>query len=256
MKKHPLISVITPSYNQGRFIKETIDSVLTQDYPNIELLVMDGGSNDETVAILKSYGKKITWTSKKDKGQTDAINKGMKLAKGEIVCYLNSDDTFLPGTLAAVAEAFKKYPNIHWLTGDYQIINENGTIIQSYIQWYKTTIRAINNTTILYILNYINQPSTFWKRSLFESVGYFDESLRYCMDYDFWLRLSAFDKPLLLSRELSQFRIHSLSKGGSQYEKQFEEEYVVAKKYNTSPVLLLLHKLHAFAIVQAYKLIK
>lgn len=256
MKNHPLISVITPSYNQGKFIRETINSVLSQDYPNVELLVMDGGSTDDTVAILKSYGKKIKWQSKKDKGQTDAINKGMREAKGEIVCYLNSDDTFLPGTLSTVAEAFKNNPNIHWLTGNYQIINENGNIIQSYIQWYKTAARSSNNTTLLKILNYISQPSTFWKRSVFEQIGYFDETLRYCMDYDFWLRLSAFDKPLILFKELSQFRIHSLSKGGSQYERQFEEEYVVAKRHTANQIVLLLHKLHAFGIVLAYKLIK
>src|SRR5690606_33014626 len=99
LSSYPLVSVVTPSYNKGKFIKETIESVLSQDYPNIEYIVMDGGSTDETVDILKSYGDRIAWISEKDDGQADAVNKGIARARGEIIGWLNSDDTYLPGAV-------------------------------------------------------------------------------------------------------------------------------------------------------------
>lgn len=255
MTNLPSITVITPSFNQGHFITETIESVLSQDYPNLEYWVIDGGSTDNTVQILKSYGKRIKWVSEKDKGQTHAINKGMKLAQGDIVSYLNSDDVFKSNILHLVGTSFSQ-EKCMWITGDYCIINHEGYEIQSFVKEYKTFFRNFNSSTILSILNYINQPSTFWKRSLFSEIGYFDEDLRYCMDYDFWLRLSQKYKPLILSQELSSFRIHAKSKGGSQYLQQFKEENKVIQRYEKNIVLTTLHKLHSAATVQAYKLIK
>lgn len=256
MKRLPRITVITPSYNQGKFIRETIESVLDQKYPFLEYIIVDGGSTDDTLKILKSYGKSIKWVSEKDHGQTDAINKGMKMSSGEIVCYLNSDDVFLPGTLLKVGETFAKHPTAEWLTGDYQIINEKGHIIQSFIVKYKTFFRNLQRSSVLYVLNYICQPSTFWKRSLFKKVGYFDTSLRYCMDYDFWLRLVKLEKPTLVPIPLSQFRIHSQSKGGSQFQRQFVEERLVQQRYNHSVLVTMLHNLHSSVTVLAYKVLK
>ena len=170
-KTLPKITVITPSYNQGHFITETIDSVLSQNYPNLEYIVMDGGSTDDTVDILKSYGKKFTWVSKKDKGQTDAINKGIKKSTGDIICYLNSDDVFLPNTLNTVAEYFMQNPEAMWVTGDYFIIDADGNKIQSFVAEYKKWLRQNPSKQRLSIANYIIQPSTFWRKELTQEIG-------------------------------------------------------------------------------------
>jgi glycosyltransferase involved in cell wall biosynthesis len=256
MRKLPTITVITPSYNQGSFIKETIDSVLEQNYPNLEYWVIDGGSTDSTVNILKSYKKKIKWISEKDAGQTDAINKGLLKAKGEIVCYLNSDDVFFPGTLVTVAEVFSKNPDLVWVTGDYQIIDAGGKEIQSFVRNYKRYFRHSAMPYILYVLNCIVQPSTFWKRSIHKKIGLFDQTLRYCMDYDFWLRLLKIKEPIIINQQLSKFRIHSSSKGGSQYDKQFEEETKVLSKYTQNILITALHSIHSAVTVLAYRMIK
>ena len=108
----PTVSIVTPSFNQGRFIRETIESVLSQDYPAIEYMVIDGGSTDETVSILKSYGNRIFWISEPDSGQSDAINKGWKRATGEILTWLNSDDVYLPGAIAKAADYLQRHPNV------------------------------------------------------------------------------------------------------------------------------------------------
>lgn len=255
-KNPPRISVITPSYNQGRFIKETIDSVLSQNYPNLEYWIIDGGSTDETVTLLKSYGKKIHWISEKDKGQANGINKGMKRATGEIVTYLNSDDVFLPNALNTIADFFFTHPEAQWVSGDYFIIDEVGNKIQSYVARYKTLLRESPTLSKLSIANYVIQPSTFWRRDLLKKIGLFDESLRYCMDYDYWMRVMQKYPLYTLDNHFSLFRIHTSSKGGVQYKNQFDEEHEVMKRYIKSPLLVFLHKLHALLIVGIYKIIK
>lgn len=252
----PRISIITPSFNQGRFIKQTIDSVLNQDYPNLEYIVMDGGSTDDTLSILKSYGNRIIWESKKDKGQSEAINKGLKLATGEIVAYLNSDDTYAPNTLLTIGQYFLEHSKTMWLTGDYSIVDANNKKIQSYVSLYKRLLRRTSSFSLLCIANYIIQPSTFWRRSLFKEVGYFNESLRYCMDYDFWMRIIQKYPLAVSSRSFSLFRIHGASKGGIQYKKQFEEEHQVMENYTNNVLLLYVHKIHAQLISWIYNFIK
>lgn len=252
----PKISIITPSYNQGTFIRETIESVLSQNYPNLEYWVIDGGSTDDTVSILKSYGSQLHWISEKDNGQTDAINKGLARVTGDIIAYLNSDDIYLPGTLEMVATTFIENPQALWISSDGLIINARGREIQRFVRLYKTILRFVGSAWLLAIANYIVQPSTFWRARVHAHIGQFDTSLRYCMDYDFWLRLSKYATPHFLARPLACFRIHGESKGGAQFEKQFIEEYEVARRHTTNGVILLLHKLHASAILCVYRMIK
>ncbi len=247
---------MTPSYNQGEFIAETIESVLSQNYPRLEYWVIDGASTDNTLEVLKKYRKYIHLISEKDRGQTQALNKGMRRAKGEVVAYLNSDDVYLPNTLQTVGEFFSQHPNAKWLTGDYFIVDQQGKKIQSYIESYKRFLRQNPSRSTLAVANYICQPSTFWRRSLFEDVGFFNEKLRYCMDFDFWMRLWEVTPPAVSDRHFSLFRVHTQSKGGSQYRKQFAEEHQVVCQHITNPALQTMHWLHAQAVVAAYQLLK
>ena len=184
MPELPLVTIVTPSYNQGRFIEETILSVLNQDYPNIEYIVMDGGSTDQTLDILKKYENRLSWYSEKDKGQTDAINKGLRLAKGEILAYLNSDDTYFPGAITrAVHYLTTENPDSPFVYGEGYHITAEGTIIERY-PTEPFDFQRLAETC------YICQPTTFWKRDIIEKIGLFDENLHYAMDYDYWIRIA------------------------------------------------------------------
>jgi glycosyltransferase involved in cell wall biosynthesis len=256
MTNIPRISIITPSYNQGGFIRETIESILGQNYPNLEYWVIDGGSNDNTADLLREYEPRVMWVSEKDRGQAHAINKGLRSIAGDIVGFINSDDVYLPETLRTVAGYFTAHPEAAWLTGDYVIIDNGGRRIQPYVAWYKRMLRGNPTFRRLAVANYIVQPSTFWRRSLMNEIGLFDESLAYCFDYDFWMR-AILKHPLhVVNNPLSLFRIHGASKGGSQFKKQFAEEQKVLKRYTNDRLLLTIHGIHAQAVVLAYKLIK
>src|SRR5688572_25596277 len=132
VRRQPLVSIVTPSYNQGRYIEETIQSVLNQDYPNLEYLVLDGGSTDETLEILKRYEGRLVWISEKDRGQADAINKGFHLAKGRILGWLNSDDTYSPGAIRKVAQYFQTHRDVGLLYGEGYHVDTAGKIIERY----------------------------------------------------------------------------------------------------------------------------
>jgi|SRR5581483_4479300 len=249
-------SIIIPSFNQGKFIKQTIESIISQRYPNLEIFVVDGGSSDDTVKILKSFGRKIKWISEKDKGQTHAINKGLKEVSGDIIAYLNSDDYYLPDTLKIVSEYFTNNPQCYWLSGDYIIVNEKGKKIQKYIKIYKKILRLKPTFYLLLVTNFINQPSTFFRKELINNIGLFNQSLNYCMDYDYCIRAYKKYKLHVLNNNLSCFRIHGASKGGSEYQNQFKEEYFIAKQYTKNYLILLAHKLHNYAILLIYNIIK
>lgn len=252
----PTISVITPSYNQGQFIGQTVESVLNQHYHMLEYIVIDGASTDNTLSVLQPYANQLRLISELDRGQTDALNKGLQMATGEIVCWLNSDDYFLPGTLRAVGEFFTRHSDSCWLTGDCEIVNETGRTIQQPIRQYKRLLRQLSPAAYLGLTNAICQPATFWRRSVHTELGYLDESLRYTMDYDWWLRLSGLQRPAVLSQTLTAFRIHGASKGGSQFEKQFAEDYQTLCRHEPSRILRGLHQAHNKLITGVYKLIK
>lgn len=177
----PVVSVVTPSFNQGAFIRRTIDSVLTQDYPHIEFRVIDGGSTDDTVDVLKSYGERVKWVSEKDRGQTHAINKGMALATGAIRTYLNSDDVLHPGAVARVVHHFTENPGCDLVYGRDALIDAD----DQYLAMYPTRPYSFE---ALVEQCCISQPAAFWRDRLAGRVGPFDEGLKLVMDYDYWLR--------------------------------------------------------------------
>lgn len=256
MRRLPIISVITPSYNQALFVGQTVESVLSQAYPKLDYIVVDGLSTDGTPDVLEPYRNRLTLVSERDNGQTDAINKGLHLATGDIVCWLNSDDFFLPGTLQRVADYFADNPDALWLTGDCLIVNEAGQPIQGLIRRYKRLLRALTPALYVGVTNAICQPTTFWRRAAHDRLGYLDESLRYTMDYDWWLRLLTIQPPAVLSEPLAAFRIHAASKGGSEYLRQFDEDYATLRRHCPSPTVRALHRWHNQGIKQLYRLIK
>ena len=254
---YPKISLVTPSLNQGKFIEATIQSVLSQNYPNLEYLVMDGGSSDNTIDVLKSYSSQLQWVSEKDKGQTDAINKGLRIASGEIVAYLNADDLLLPGTLLKIAQLFMEHPQTMWITGQCRIIDENNREIRKLITAYKNLWLRLSHRSILLITDYISQPATFWRANLMSEMGYLDESLHYAMDYEYWLRLYSKYPPLFVPQYLAAFKIHPQSKNSSSGHKDvyIEEELAAIQRYTKSRILLRLHHTHRFLMTSVYSIL-
>ena len=272
-KKDLRFVIITPSYNQAKFIEETLQSVLSQPGVDVEYWVMDGKSNDGTHAVLRKFArrkfarKQLHWISAKDKGQTDALNRGLhkahwlKSSRGEldrtIVAYLNSDDAYLPGALAQVAATFRTHVGVQWVVGDCEVIDEHGQQIHQPIAWYKRVVREVYAPWILQVLNPIPQPATFWRASVLRKVGMFNDELRYVMDYEYWLRLQrACGAPYFIDQPLAKFRVHGQSKGGRQFTAQFREQFAVAKKQGASALLLFLQRCHNWLTITTYRAIK
>ncbi|WP_441229153.1 glycosyltransferase [Tardiphaga sp. 215_C5_N2_1] len=224
-KKEPLVSIVMPTRNQGRFIRASIDSVLSQDYANIELLVMDGASTDNTVEILKSYGDRIRWISERDKGQTDAINRGMGLLSGEVLAYLNSDDILLPDTIKKVVGYFNDHPECDLVYGDADYIDVDGKITGPYATADYSLDRLMSDCCIC-------QPAAFWRRRIAERVGPFDASLQTAMDYEYWLRIATSGGVIYHTIDkLAQSRLHEDAKTLAMRGKIFEEIFEICRKH-------------------------
>jgi len=225
----PKISIVTPSFNQGKFIEETIRSVLLQGYPNMEYIIIDGGSTDGTIEIIKKYEKWLTyWVSEPDRGQSHAINKGFNLSKGEIIAWINSDDFYLQGTLKKIAEMFCKNADTDMVFGECHTINEKYEMVK---------IREVPNEFDLQRLItsdcFINQPSTFFRRRVIDDVGGLCESLEFSMDYDLWIRIGLKYKVKRIDADLSCFRQHPNAKTTCQSNNplQYLENLKIQKKY-------------------------
>ena len=248
----PRITIITPSFNQARFIERTIRSVLDQGYPNLEYIVVDGCSTDGTVDILKQYEGRLKWTSEKDKGQTEAINKGIGRSTGDIIAYLNSDDVYEPGALRRVADFFHTHPETLWLTGKCRIIDEQDRELRRPITAYKNFLLRHFSYSLLLVTNPVSQPATFWRRSAVKEFGLFDENEHLVMDYDYWLRIGKKYPLAVLNEYLAGFRVYAASKTSSSYLTTFNREMELARKYSDSYLLNSLHRLSYLGIAAAY----
>jgi glycosyltransferase involved in cell wall biosynthesis len=176
-------SVVTPSYNQGRYLRTTIESVLSQKIPDLQYLVVDGGSSDESVAILREYKDRLTFVSEPDEGTADAVNKGLRLCQGEIIGWLNSDDIYYPGALRRVIDLFALHPDIDIIYGRAHHVDESGTIIEEYPTEEWSFDRLIDRCII-------SQPAAFFRRQVLEKFGLLDKAHKYCVDYELWIRLA------------------------------------------------------------------
>ncbi len=209
----PRIAIVTPSFNHSRFLRATIDSVLAQNYPNLFYHVQDGGSDDGSVEILKSYADGISWRSIADNGQSEAVNTGFAGVDCEIMAYLNSDDTLLPGALAFVADFFERRPDIDIVYGHRIFIDYAGSEIG------RAFLPAHDPEALKYA-GYVPQETMFWRRRVWDKVGPLDTGLQYAMDWDFMLRAEAAGLRMeRLRRFLACFRVHDEQKTTKNYER-------------------------------------
>ncbi len=246
----PILTVVTPSYNQGRFLAETIDSVLSQGITGLEYIIVDGGSTDESVEVIRRYERHLAWwVSEKDRGQSHAINKGLARAHGEWVAYLNSDDTYLPGGLQALLDAVRRAPGSRWVAGG---VLGFGTADAPVHEWHLPTVPR-SMLDLLSARFQMAQPGHLWSRALVSAVGGFDESLRYLFDINLYAAFLAHgERCLALDRPVASYRFHASSKTvaeGQLFEKEWD---IIRARYITSlPALTRLRARHRIALVKA-----
>jgi glycosyltransferase involved in cell wall biosynthesis len=228
----PSLSVITPSYTQAEYLPRTIESVLSQDYPALEYLVMDGASTDGSVAILErcAAAGKLRFVSQKDSGQSDAVNEGFRRTSGEIIGWVNSDDLYAPGALRTVGAYFAEHPEIEWLFGRCPIVDREDRPFKPWITRYKEFWLERYSYRWLLVENFISQPAVFFRRRLLERVGALEPALHLAMDYHLWLRMAQVSEPAFLDRELAYFRSSGDNKMSLQWRKSFQEDLDAAAR--------------------------
>jgi glycosyltransferase involved in cell wall biosynthesis len=231
MEPGPLVSIVTPSFNSGEFLEATIRSVLDQEYPLVEYLVMDGGSMDGSLAILHRYRGQLEYVSEPDHGAADAINRGFRRAQGEILAWIGADDLYLPGAIAAAVEAFAAAPDAAVVYGEASWIDERGERLGRYPTGAPYRPGMFRRECC------VCQPACFVRRSAAESVGLLDSSLTSAFDYDFWIRLSQRYEFHAIPRELACSRMHRRNKSLGQKRQMFEESMgLLERHYGYVPV--------------------
>ena len=222
----PRISVVTPSYEQARFLEATLLSVIRQGYPNLEYIVMDGGSLDGSDRIIRRYADNLAfWTSQPDGGQTDALIRGLARANGDIMCWLNSDDLLEPWTLREVGEFFQSHAHARAVYGDATWIDIDGEPMKPKKE------HAFNEFIWLYDHNFIPQPSTFWRRDLYEEVGGLDANYRIAMDADLWIRFAQITKIHHVPRPWSRMRVYPEQKVQALRARCDVEDALIRRRY-------------------------
>jgi glycosyltransferase involved in cell wall biosynthesis len=203
--KYPKISIVTPNYNLGDYLEQTIESVLSQEYPNLEYIIVDGGSTDNSVDIIKKYEKHLTWwVSEPDDGMYDALNKGFAKATGEIMGWINSDDVLMPGTFFFLNKIFSTFQDVTWVTGRPVHIDGNGRIIDiKDIRYWSKFDFALG------YYKWIMQEGTYWRKSLWDNSGGLDKDLKYAGDFDLWCKFFKYEKLFTIDIPLGVHRSHS-----------------------------------------------
>jgi glycosyltransferase involved in cell wall biosynthesis len=222
----PRITVVTPSYNQMSFLEETIRSVLLQNYPNLEYIVIDGGSSDQSVEIIQKYEKYLAyWVSEPDRGQADAINKGLQRATGEIVGWLNSDDILFPLALQRIGSVFANDPTVQMTYGFRKTIDSRGRVLTRNVGW-------LPDKFVLRHDFLIPQESVYWRRTISDQRGLLDTDFRFAFDYEYWHRLMAAGYEYrLLPHFIGGFRLHAHSKSQTMQDVRDQEVRMIIEKY-------------------------
>jgi glycosyltransferase involved in cell wall biosynthesis len=248
-------SLITPSFNQAAFIGRTIDSVLDQTGEfDLDYRVIDGGSRDGTLDVLRGYGARLLWVSEPDRGQIDAINKGLRGTTGDVVGWINSDDTLLPGALARVAAAFAAHPEAEWVHGRCRIIDEHDRTMRRWVSAYKHYRCRHHSFDNLMTENYVSQMTVFWRRRVHDEIGYLDPALDLAFDYDLFLRLARRGAPIYLDDELACFRMYGASKSGAGFAEQLAQAVEITGRYAApTPWLRARRRAKQIAITNVYR---
>jgi glycosyltransferase involved in cell wall biosynthesis len=224
----PRITIVTPCLNAAGTLEECLASVRDQGYPDLEHVVVDGGSTDGTLDVLHAAGG-VRFISEPDEGRPDAANKGVRMATGEVIGFLNADDRYEPGALAAVGEAFERDPNAMWVTGYCRIIDGSGEEIREPITRYKNFLLRRFSFPLYLTQNFVADPATFVRRAALDEVGPLDNRYRISHDYDLWLRVARRWPPVVLERYLSNFRMVEGTLSMAGFERQFREHEEVAR---------------------------
>jgi len=220
--KYPKISIVTPSFNQAPYLEKTILSVISQDYPNLEYIIIDGGSTDGSLDIIKKYSSQLTyWESSKDKGQYHAIQKGFEKSSGDIMAWINSDDVYHSQCLFTVAEIFSSFKTVQWLTGNVSFIDEGDRIVFSRSARRWSRLNVLNNEYV-----WIQQESTFWSRGLWEKAGKkLDLTLNYASDYELWIRFFRHEQLYTVETMLGAFRLRKQDQKTLEHMPDYMNEY-------------------------------
>jgi len=224
VKRYPKISIVTPSFNQGKFLEKTISSVLSQNYPNLEYVIIDGGSTDGSQKIIQKYQKHLHhWESKTDGGQSHAINKGFIKTDGEIMAWLNSDDILRPGALHLVASIFDKFNEVSWLTSLPSTVNDQG--YQLYLSQPPLYVRDFikQGWYTRKFMGFIMQEGTFWRRSLWDKVGGKLEEVPYSMDLKLWQSFAEYEQLYCVHACLASYRLNSDRKNNDTHQNYYQE---------------------------------
>jgi len=201
-----LVSIITPSYNQAKYLEQTIQSVLGQEYPNIEYIVIDGASTDDSEQVIRKYMDRLAyWISEKDSGQAEAINKGFRRARGDVVAWLNSDDYYLPDVISSVVKVFEENPDVVMVYGDMLAVDENGHTINA-LKYKQLSLQD------LLCFQIIGQPGVFFRRDVLEKTGGLDITFHYLLDHHLWIRMAQQGKILHVDQTWSAARYHAEAK--------------------------------------------
>jgi glycosyltransferase involved in cell wall biosynthesis len=232
----PLVSIITPSYNQAQFLEETIRSVLAQDYPNLEYIIVDGGSTDGSLEIIQRYADRLAWwVSEPDRGQTDALNKGFARARGEVFAWLNSDDTYLPGAISQAVACLETHPQAALVYGDADLVDEQGRVLGPF---------PARQTDLKHMLRgsvHIPQQASFFRGGLWPKVGPLDPSFYFAMDYDLWLRLAGYGIFVYTPQRWANFRLHGGAKTTLSDDRCYPEMVRAARRVTGhTPLALML----------------
>jgi glycosyltransferase involved in cell wall biosynthesis len=230
----PLVSIITPSFNQARFLSETIQSVLSQDHPDLEYIIVDGGSTDGSVNIIKQYASKLAWwVSEPDQGQTDAINKGFAHASGEIFAWLNSDDTYQPGAITHAVESLLSHPEASLVYADANLIDEQGNIIGRFPSRQTDLPKLLRGSV------HIPQQTTFFWSRFWKQVGPLDPSFYFAMDYDLWVRLAKLAPLIYIPQLWANFRLHGEGKSVTMDDRCYPEMIRVYRREGGGRISLI-----------------
>ena len=252
----PKNTVVTAVLNRARSIERALTSVREQRYPNIEHVVVDGGSTDGTLEILKR-SEGVRWISEPDEGLADAMNKGIAMATGDWIGWLNSDDYYLPGAFDAVAEAAESHPDARWVTGRCRIIDANDHATRPKITAYKNWLLSHYSFRLYLTQNFVSCPSTFVRRDAYEAVGPLDSRYRISMDYDVFLRIARQWDPVVLDQELAVFRMEEGTLSVDGFEQQFVEHAEQARRHGTGhPVPVAANQVISRGIILVYRLMR